>query len=140
MVFFFASVSQNFCTKLYDRKSDTYWTQVEGRAIIGELTGKKLKPLSIDTVIWGNWKKFHPDSEVLSRATGFSRSYGLDPYGNYYLAEELMFPVENMDRSLHPKEVILGIEIDGVYKAYREAAVIQPHFTISDIQNRVYTP
>ncbi len=110
---------------MYDRKSDTYWTQVEGKAIIGGLTGKKLKPLSIDTVIWGNWKKFPPDSEVLSRATGFSRSYGLDPYSNYYLAEELMFPVENMDRSLHPKEVILGIEIDGVNKAYRKEDIVR---------------
>jgi hypothetical protein len=105
---------------MYDRKTGTYWTQVQGLAIIGELTGQKLEAVSIDTVVWGDWKKRHPDSEVLSRETGFSRPYGRDPYGNYYVDSSLMFPVENEDSSIHPKTVIFGIEIDGMYKAYLE--------------------
>ena len=35
---------------MYDRKTDTYWTQIDGKAIIGELTGRELKEISIDTV------------------------------------------------------------------------------------------
>lgn len=105
---------------MYDRKTDTYWTQIDGKAIIGELTGRELKEISIDTVSWLEWKEAHPDSEVLSQNTGYSRAYGRDPYGSYYEDSFLMFPVENSDKSIHPKTVIFGIEVNGVYKAYKE--------------------
>ena len=105
---------------MYDRLTDTYWTQIDGLAVLGELTGTKLTPISIDTVPWREWKSVHPDSEVLSRDTGYSRQYGRDPYGDYYENSFLMFPVENRDDRIHPKSVVFGIEVDGVYKAYRE--------------------
>lgn len=64
---------------MYDRKTDTWWTQIDGKAIVGEMTGGKLTEVSIDTVIWGEWKKGHPDSEVLSRdATGIVTFTNLD--------------------------------------------------------------
>ena len=105
---------------MYDRKTDSYWSQIEGLAIVGELTGTKLIPISIDTVVWRDWKKGHPDSEVLSQETGFSRSYGRDPYGNYYEDSFLLFPVENEDDRIHPKTIIFGIQVNGIYKAYKE--------------------
>jgi len=110
---------------MYDRKTDTWWTQIDGKAIVGELTGRELTEVSIDTVTWREWKSVHPDSEVLSQDTGFSRPYGRDPYGTYYEDSFLMFPVENEDQRIHPKTVIFGIEIDGVYKAYKEEDVIR---------------
>lgn len=105
---------------MYDRKTDTYWTQVDGLAIVGELTGERLDPVSIDTVVWRDWKVRHPDSEVLSKDTGFSRPYGKDPYGSYHEDSFLMFPVENEDDRVHPKTVAFGIEVGGGYRAYRE--------------------
>ncbi|MBR9699101.1 DUF3179 domain-containing protein [Candidatus Woesearchaeota archaeon] len=105
---------------MYDRKTDSYWSQIDGQAIVGELTGMELTPISVDTVVWRDWKKVHPDSEVLSQDTGFTRSYGRDPYGSYYEDSFLIFPVDNEDDRLHPKDIIFGIEVDGAYKAYRE--------------------
>jgi len=110
---------------MYDRKTDTYWTQIDGKAIIGPLTGMKLTPISIDTVVWRDWKVAHPDSEVLSQDTGFRRSYGRDPYGSYYEDSFLIFPVESEDNRVHPKTVIFGIEVDGFYKAYGEDDLIE---------------
>lgn len=110
---------------MYDRKTDTWWTQIDGKAIVGEMTGRELTEISIDTVTWREWKKGHPDSEVLSRDTGFSRNYGRDPYGSYYEDSFLMFPVEHDDQRIHPKTVIFGIEAEGVYKAYKEQDVIR---------------
>ncbi len=105
---------------MYDRKTNSYWTQIDGIAIIGELTGMELTPISIDTVVWRDWKAEHPDSEVLSQKTGYSRPYGKDPYGNYYENSFLLFPVEGTDDRIHPKTVIFGIEVNGAYKAYKE--------------------
>jgi len=105
---------------MYDRKTDSYWTQIDGLAVVGELTGRRLTPVSIDTVVWRDWKKEHPDSEVLSQDTGFSRPYGREPYGSYYEDSFLLFPVEERDDRVHPKTVIFGIEVNGIYKAYKE--------------------
>ena len=105
---------------MYDRRTETYWTQIDGLAIVGELTGMKLRPVSIDTVTWGEWKVQHPGSEVLSKKTGHTRPYGNDPYGSYYEDSFLMFPVEDEDDRVHPKTVVFGIEVGGVYRAYRE--------------------
>ena len=41
---------------MYDRKTDTYWSQIDGVAIVGELTGMELKEISLDTVTWGESK------------------------------------------------------------------------------------
>jgi len=110
---------------MYDELTDTYWTQIDGKAIVGELTGQELKEISVDTVVWRDWKKAHPDSEVLSQDTGFSRNYGNDPYGNYYEDSFLIFPVENSDDRIHPKTVIFGVEVNGVFKAYEEDVLIE---------------
>jgi hypothetical protein len=109
---------------MYDRKTESYWTQIDGRAIVGELTGMELESISIDTVTWRDWKK-HNDSKVLSQDTGFNREYGRDPYGNYYEDSFLFFPVENEDDRVHAKNVVFGIEINGEYKAYKEDDLIE---------------
>ena len=85
---------------MYDRETDSYWSQIDGLAIIGPLTGTQLEGVSIDTVVWRDWKKVHPDSEVLSKKTGHLRSYGKDPYGSYYEDSFLIFPVENEDNRI----------------------------------------
>ena len=41
---------------MYDRKTDTYWSQIDGKAILGELTGMELKELNIDTLVWRDVK------------------------------------------------------------------------------------
>jgi hypothetical protein len=105
---------------MYDDLTDTYWQQIDGKAIVGELTGEELVEISIDTVVWRDWKKAHPNSEILSQDTGMSRAYGKDPYGNYYENTFLIFPVENEDNRIHPKTIIFGIELNGKYKAYKE--------------------
>ena len=56
----------------------------------------------------------------MSRDTGYFRRYGEDPYGTYYEDSFLFFPVENSDERVHPKTVIFGVEVNGVYKAYKE--------------------
>ena len=112
---------------MYDAKTDTYWTQIDGLAIVGELTGQKLVPISIDTVVWRDWKNSEnvKDSEILSQDTGMDRDYGRDPYGNYYEDSFLIFPVENSDNRIHPKTVVFGIKVNGNYKAYQEDDLIE---------------
>ena len=105
---------------MYDRKTNSYWSQIDGLAIVGEFAGRRLTSVSIDTVVWRDWKEAHPDSEVLSQDTGFARPYGSDPYGSYYEDSFIWFPLEDRNDIIHPKTVVFGIEVSGVYKAYEE--------------------
>lgn len=108
---------------MYDRLSDSYWSQALGLALYGELTGYQLDLIPFDVITWGDWKMLHPDTLVLSTDTGFARSYATDPYGNYYTEPQIMFPVEYSDDRLSPKEIIVGLYFGDLYKAYRQSDV-----------------
>ncbi|MBI4174233.1 MAG: DUF3179 domain-containing protein [Candidatus Aenigmarchaeota archaeon] len=103
---------------MYDRATESYWSQVSGEAIRGELAGQKLEQIHIETVRWKNWVKLHPDTLVLSRETGFSRNYDVNPYEGYDTSSAIYFPISSSDSRLGPKERVAGIEIGGKFKAY----------------------
>lgn len=106
-----------------DSKKESLWSQVLGEAIIGEHTGTKLKVLPSDVIRYSDWKKLHPNTKVLSKDTGTIRTYGYDPYGDYYTSNDVSFGASFNDTRLHPKEFVLGIQIDGKYKAYHSEAL-----------------
>jgi hypothetical protein len=89
------------------------------QAIVGKLAGVKLERIPFDVAYWKDWKQLYPDSKVLSRDTGSSRPYGVDPYGDYYTNSEVLFPIAKHDDRLGLKEIVIGFENNGQYKAYR---------------------
>ncbi len=113
---------------MYDRTEsvddESLWSQVLGRAIKGPKTGTELTIYPSDTIKFGEWSKAHPDGEVLSRKTGAFRAYGTDPYGSYYTNRDVSFGASFSDTRLHPKEFILGIEIEDQFKAYVSDALL----------------
>ena len=112
---------------MYDRAKqeddESLWSQVLGEAVLGISTGTKLSIIPSDTVTYGSWKKKHSDTEVLSRDTGATRSYGRDPYGSYYTNDTVSFGASFNDTRLHQKEFVFGIELRGVFKAYHTKAL-----------------
>ena len=108
---------------MYDTQTNTYWQQIGGQAIIGELTGQKLIPLDIDTITWKELKTFHPETLILDKDTNFNRNYGNDPYGSYYESDFLYFDVENQQENqrIHPKTLVYGIELNNTFKAYKKS-------------------
>ena len=108
---------------MYDRLTDSYWSQALGMAVKGELSGYELNLVPFDVITWGDWKTLYPDTLVLTTDTGHIRSYATDPYGDYYTEPRIIFPVENQDDRIHPKEIILGFHQENVYKAYKQSDV-----------------
>ncbi len=104
---------------MYDRKTDSLWSQILGEAIVGDMTGTKLGVLPSDQIRFGEWKIQHPNGEVLSRETGAVRFYGQDPYGNYYTDNnQIISRVDNTDDRLEAKDFVLGVIINHQAKAY----------------------
>jgi len=103
---------------LYDRETDSLWSQLMRKAISGPMRGMQLKMLPLEHTSWKRWRSMHPDTLVLSTDTGYLRDYQADPYAGYAQDKELYFPIANLDPRYHPKQQTLGLEIDGRFKAY----------------------
>ncbi len=103
---------------LYDQETKSLWSQIRSQAISGPLKGETLKLIPLSLERWSDWRARYPQGEVLSRDTGFKRDYHRNPYYQYARDEGVFFPVAFSSRRYHPKERVLGIEINGQFKAY----------------------
>ena len=113
---------------MYDHETGSYWFQVVGEAIVGPLTGKRLKMLPSMTVTWGQWKGLHPNTRVLSARLGLlggssGNPYLGDPfvgYGRMVTQGRFAFPVteEKLDDRLPAGERFFAVEVDGSHKGY----------------------
>lgn len=111
---------------MYDRLSDSLWSQAMGKGIVGKYSGYDLKRIPFDLTYWKEWRGLYPDALVLSTDTGSARPYGVDPYGNYYTEPGILFPVEHRDDRLGPKEIVFGLaDNNNNHKAYRLDDVVK---------------
>ncbi len=68
---------------MYDRQTESWWQQFTGEAIVGELTGTRLRMLPSRLESFGRFLARHPDGEVLVPTDERMRSYGINPYAGY---------------------------------------------------------
>ncbi len=97
---------------MFDHESNSLWSTLLGTPVIGKLAGSglKLESLPIVTTRWGEWRKKHPDTTVLSLDTGHERDYREgQAYKQYFATDSLMFQVAERDKRLRNKAEILGI-------------------------------
>ncbi len=103
---------------VYDRQTQSLWSQILAQAVSGPLKGVKLTTVALAHTSWADWKKRHPNTQVLSTDTGFARDYTRDPYTGYTQDQTIMFHVSGRSTRYHPKEPVIGIEVGGKFKAY----------------------
>ena len=68
---------------MYDRQSETWWQQFTGEAIVGKHTGRSLKMIPSRVVAYADFRKRHPEGDVLIPAKESRRPYGRNPYVAY---------------------------------------------------------
>jgi hypothetical protein len=105
---------------MYDRQTESWWQQATGAAIAGEFTGKRLDPRPASIVSWDDFKSAQPNGEVLSRETGFSRSYGQNPYAGYDDVDNSPFLYEGpkTPETLPPMARVITVDSGGEAVAY----------------------
>jgi len=99
---------------MYDKKTQSLWNTLLGKPVIGPLKDKgiEFEYLSVVTTTWGEWKKRHPNTKVLSLNTGHQRDYGEGvAYNQYFANDELMFNTPFNDKRLLNKQEILAIRL-----------------------------
>jgi len=103
---------------LYDRATDSLWSQLLSKAISGKLKGVELEMLNLTHTSWQAWQEQYPQTLILSDKTGYKRDYSHSPYGNYEQSQSLYFPVKKLNLEYHPKEYVLGLKLSGKQKVY----------------------
>ena len=119
---------------MYDRQTESYWSQILGQAISGPLAGEKLDRFQLTWTSWSNIKAKYERANILSNKTGFNRDYTSDPYGsyrsneesgNYYRNDNLYFNVLAADDSLNRKDIVIAGEYKGQHFAVEKEFLVR---------------
>ena len=104
---------------MFDFGTKSLWSSLTGKPVVGPLVGTDLQltTLPVVTTRWGEWRRHHPETTVLSVDTGFARDYSEGAaYQAYFGTDELMFDVSLRDGRLPNKaEVLVLRSLDDAY-------------------------
>jgi len=116
---------------LYDRATESLWSQLLATAIRGPDMGTELALVGSTTTTWGAWREEYPDTEVLlpppvsgTVVGDVALNYDLDPYEDHERVSE-RYPeygplgdLEWSDTRLPRRAEVLGVSYDGEAVAY----------------------
>lgn len=118
---------------MYDRQTESLWSQIMGQAVTGDARGTTLAAVPVRHTTWADWLRRHPDSVVLEEPRFIRRDYAVDPYLGYAQSKRLWAPVAYRDKRYQTKEVVIGAVINGQPHAW-------PFAELPDDRSRVETP
>ena len=102
---------------MYDRETDSLWSQVSGHAIYGTYDGSQLTILPALMTTWSSWLEEYPDTKILDK--NGRQEYSFDPYEPYYGDDSVgLFGRSVNDERLDAKELVAGVVVEGRAKAY----------------------
>ncbi len=98
---------------MYDRMTGSLWTQLDGRAIKGDLAGTRLAHFPSQFTTWAAWKSAHPDTLVLDKS-GEEREQTESLYAAYFADPERLFApaLQEGIGGVDPKDVVLGVVVE----------------------------
>ena len=103
---------------MYDRATESLWSQSLGEAVVGSRTGSKLEIVPMQLLRWGELREKHPDAMVLSQDTGHTRDYELNPYSGYEVGLELPSGVDQPGGEYHPKQSMYVFAVGDISVAF----------------------
>lgn len=130
---------------MFDRQTETWWQQLMGDAIVGELAGAELNIIPSLIISVEEFFERYPDGLILSKETGYEKTmerYGTNPYYHYDSISKnpysRFFDEENVDPRLPAMERVVDIQDEGKYKIYpftliAEKGVINDQFESKNV-------
>ena len=68
---------------MYDKETESWWQQYTGEAIVGDLTGKRLRPVAARIESFIRFRKGAPEGTVVMPRSPSMRQYGQNPFAYY---------------------------------------------------------
>lgn len=124
-----------------DKQTETWWQQLEGKGIVGNLAGAELSVIPSLVISVEEFFNRFPNGKILSKKTGVPNAeanYGINYYQNYDDPDnkpyERFFSPDDVDPRLPAMERIVDIRSRGEFKVYPFSAV-EKAGVINDIFN-----
>ena len=114
--------NQNFL--MTDEQTGSWWQQISGEAIQGPLQGESLESVGTDELTFGTWKLENPDGIVLRPDPNILAQQKYEPAN--WEEEVARLPVTTfaeLDSSLEPRTIVVGVSVAGRDKAYPLSSV-----------------
>lgn len=103
---------------MYDKKTETLWSQIIGEAVVGTMTGKTLDVYASQVMTFADAQRKYENLKVLSTDTGERRNYSLYPYGDYDTNERIFFPISVEDNRLPAKQIMYIVSFNDASVAF----------------------
>lgn len=71
---------RHFDVVMYDHNTSSWWQQFGGQAIVGEMLGKRLKPIASRVESFSRFRNAWPDGRVMVPNDPLARPYGATPF------------------------------------------------------------
>lgn len=104
---------------LYDRQTNSNWSQMRQQSVNGEFIGRVPEKIPYLEMTWAGAKKLAKELLLMSNETGFGINYSDYPYGNYRTSERLITPVDFIDNRIKNKERVLAVIVNQKVKVYQ---------------------
>jgi hypothetical protein len=104
---------------MYDKTTESLWSQIIGEAVVGERTGAKLSIYPSQVISFKDLKERYGDAQVLSTKTGYSRDYTFYPYGDYNESSDTIFPISVHDSRFPAKEIMYAVNVGEQSAAFK---------------------
>jgi len=119
--FYLAGINnQNFLMR--DKETGTWWQQINGKAIYGPLKGAALDLVPYDELTFGEWKSEVSDGKVFAPVAKYTKEYDSNWEPE---VEKLPVVISFPGTELKPRDVVVGLEIDGTSRAYPWDALVK---------------
>jgi hypothetical protein len=106
--------NQNFLMR--DQETGSFWQQVSGKCVSGPLRGQGLELARNEELSFGLWRQESPHGSVLAPDPKFVRMYATPDWESQIQKLPTVFAASKTELPL--REIVLGIEIDGMARAY----------------------
>ncbi len=126
---------------MFDAATGSLWSSLTGEPVVGPLTGSGLvlDAMPVVTTTWGEWRRRHPETRVLSLDTGYVRDYSEGAaYAAYFGTDALMFDVSRRDGRLPNKAEVLvlrGTDADGTNTIAPPVAITAAHLAANPVRH-----
>ncbi len=106
---------------MYDRQTDSLWSQFVGEAVEGPLAGTRLELVPSRLTTWAAWEEEYPDTLVLDTLGPVS-----DQYAAYYFdGRSGLLGQSHFDGRLRSKDLVVGVAGQTGQRAYPHSALVQ---------------
>ncbi len=104
---------------LYDRMTESNWSQILDLAVNGTLVGKSLSDFEVAEMRLTDALSLEGRLELLEPDASTALEYNISTYEEYKTSETVLFPLANRDNTMPAKERVIGVTVDGITKVYR---------------------